>query len=930
MLKLLALLTGIFLLTGCSTKEKKPTVAVKQQKVTNDTDAVLIAAEQKLLKLSVINDSTAEYIRLNSNFYDSAIKWKRDKASDKFLENIMSRNDQIKGDTLLIPFLAKAYGRWGINHHTPSYNDTVVTRLEKFLLLTKGQYSTHVLTPYAYQYLGIQYNVLGDLKKSIAYHSLFNAFAKESKDYDKYASNIVNTAIALNELYLFDSSIQLIKTIIDNKEIKEKRIASLYVTLAISQSGKKQFTESIVSANKSLQILNNILPNEIDSSTLFEKKYLSWWTLGDIQLIAGNLQESKMNLDSAYKFLSLLKNGDLKNREFGKLFLSRGRLSETMGNLPNALSWYHKALYCVTNIDSTTTSQLPAKKDLYAENTIMDALDAKAGVLQRIYATNKKPDLLIQAVSCYELAFETERKLTLNFSYDESLARQTRESKKRSEKAIAICHNLFKLTGSSAWADKAFLFAESSKGIVLQESTKRNLAKNSTLQNDTNWTNVQRYQQEVNFYEKKLANVSTNDTGALNLLTHKLSAAENNLLMANTALLHSNSAYREALLKTDSLSATILKDDLLDTHTTLLEFFTGDSSTYIFLITKNAPPQFIKTDSSLSTSINQLLLFFTDKNKINNEPQAYQAAAYRLYQQTGLSSINKQEIKKLIIIPDGRLNFVPFDALVTDVKTVQNPQLFSYLLHQQQVSYGYSVNTLLKQANYSSTSTGQFICFAPVFANKERGNSPLLHTIEETDAIKKETPAGKFYLKEQATSNQFKNTVAGARIIHVASHASADTSGGLQPMIEFYDSSLSLNEIYTLHINPRLVVLSACETGIGIIDKSEGAMSLARGFYYAGAQNIVTSLWSVDDKSTAGIFSSFYRHTGGNDFSLALHEAKLAYLSTASLSSASPYYWAGFIHIGHQQPPGKNNQGIWIIAVIAAALLSFFMLRKRR
>ena len=464
------------------------------------------------------------------------------------------------------------------------------------------------------------------------------------------------------------------------------------------------------------------------------------------------------------------------------------------------------------------------------------------------------------------------------------------------------------------------------------ESIKRNIAANTVLMNDTLYQHVQSLQNRLAYTEKLIFESGAEKKDSLlKVYIKQRKILSDELLLSGNELIRSNSSFKKIIDKEDSISFAAVQNSLPGNQAALIEFFAGDSTNYIFYITKNTEPLFIKTDSSNTDDINHFLQFFTDKNKINNEPGAYQAAAYRLYQLTAFPAFDNVAVKKLIIIPDGQLNFVPFDALVTGIKADQNPQHFSYLLHQKQISYGYSVATLLKQSGYQSTaSSAGLALFAPVFAGKERGKMPLLHTIEETDAIKKENSSGKFYLKEQATISQFKNAVAGAGIIHIASHASADTSGGRQPMIEFYDSSLYLNEIYTMHINPRLVVLSACETGIGVLDKSEGAMSLARGFYYAGAQNIVTSLWSVDDKSTAGVFTNFYQHTNSNDYSLALHEAKLAYLNNASESYASPYYWAGFIHIGNQKLPEKSNRNIWIIAILSAAILTLFFLRKKK
>jgi CHAT domain-containing protein len=921
------LLITIVLLVSCSSKKQDQANIPAPVHIANDTNLIFIDAEEKLRWLVQIKDSLPAYIRLNEKYFDSAKKLNKEKAGERFLENIIQQHKLIIADTSLKKILAKAYAWWGFIKYAEKYNDTVVNRLEQFLLLTNDQQPVHPSTPYALLDLGVLYNILGDIKKCSYYYSQFSNYAKSVNNTDWYAAGIINTTIALNELRLYDSSVHLITPLLSDKAISGRRIATLYANLAVAQSGKRLLTESLISGNRSLQILNGLGLDVIDSTHLLEKKYEVFWNMGDINLAAGNLKDAEVNLNNALRYLMAFKKGDVKNRESGKLLLSQGRLYEAMGKLPQALALYHKALYCVTSVDSNAIMQLPARKELYRENTIMEALDAKAAVLQKMYAASNNPDLLIQAVRCYELAFETESKLMRGFSYDESLMHQTKESKTRSEKGITACFELFRVTRSASWTEIAFLFAERSKGVVLQESIKRNFAVNSSLQQDSNWLQVQRHQQEVNFYETKLATTTPLDTATANLLT----AAENKLLLAKTALLHNNYSYRDALLKTDSLSATILKKELLDNSTSLIEFFAGDSSTFIFIFTKNSSPAFLKADRSLSQTLDNFLRFFTDKNKINNEPASYQAAAYQLYKQVGFSTIH-EAITKLIIIPDGILNFVPFEALITSIKSEQNPGVFSYLLLQKQIFYGYSAATLLKQSEYQSTSSADNIyCFAPVFANNERGKHPLLYTIGELNGIKKEKPSGKYFIKSEATLTRFKENINSASVIHIASHANADTSRGMQPLIEFYDSTLYLNEIYTMHINPALVVLSACETGIGVIDKSEGAMSLARGFYYAGAKNIITSLWSVDDRSTAEIFNSFYSHTNDNNYAMALRKAKLTYLENATTSASSPYYWAAFVHIGYEKQQEKSSRLPWMIAaVLSIAFISIFILRKRK
>jgi len=113
------------------------------------------------------------------------------------------------------------------------------------------------------------------------------------------------------------------------------------------------------------------------------------------------------------------------------------------------------------------------------------------------------------------------------------------------------------------------------------------------------------------------------------------------------------------------------------------------------------------------------------------------------------------------------------------------------------------------------------------------------------------------------------------------------------------DGSLYCGEIYNLTMNADLVVLSACETGLGKISTGEGVIGLSRALVYAGAKNIIVSFWKVADESTAELMVDFYKihlQDKSKSFSESLQRAKLDLMKNGKY--ASPYYWAPFVLIG--------------------------------
>ena len=215
---------------------------------------------------------------------------------------------------------------------------------------------------------------------------------------------------------------------------------------------------------------------------------------------------------------------------------------------------------------------------------------------------------------------------------------------------------------------------------------------------------------------------------------------------------------------------------------------------------------------------------------------------------------------------------------------------------------------------------------SPIFENKERGLSPLLNSKEEVQHADFQRFSG-----SSATAFSFlKETNQSLAALHLSTHATADSL----PRIEFFDKPIPLHEIYAARLHAELVVLSACETGIGKIESGEGLMSLARAFSYAGAKSLIASLWNVNERSTATLFSNFYQQLDkGNTRSTALRLAKLDLINSSEMDARkSPYFWAGFIFIGEDgaMEKGQSLAIYWILAIVFVILLITFLWKKYR
>jgi CHAT domain-containing protein len=288
-----------------------------------------------------------------------------------------------------------------------------------------------------------------------------------------------------------------------------------------------------------------------------------------------------------------------------------------------------------------------------------------------------------------------------------------------------------------------------------------------------------------------------------------------------------------------------------------------------------------------------------------------------------------------VVIPDGLLNYVPFEALLSQKTSSVNYATFPYLIKKFTVSYGSSATTFADYKKSTPLKNNDVLAMFPVFKNTSRA---LTHSETEAKSIQSQVN-GTFLYGDQATKSAFEEGLHRYTIIHLSTHA---TAGSLlqPPSIDFIDSTLYLPEVYGLQLHPDLMVLSACETGVGRILKGEGALSLARGFQYAGTNNIIFSLWNVNDRSTASLMSSFYKHYFNRQSKPeALQRSKLGYLENDEVSSAhkSPYYWAPFVYYGdiNNDSLPQASKITWfeillLILTFVFLLVLFIRIRKHR
>ncbi len=379
------------------------------------------------------------------------------------------------------------------------------------------------------------------------------------------------------------------------------------------------------------------------------------------------------------------------------------------------------------------------------------------------------------------------------------------------------------------------------------------------------------------------------------------------------------------ILSFEKVKSKYIKDDTIIISYMWSKVSTDFDALYCLVISKNNSEIFkIEGLENFEYNTNQFRKLVSKPFISEHDIAIYKEMAFKLYQKLFPTNELQKFIrgKKLIIIPDGDLQYIPFEALITNKDTNK------YLIETSEIWYEYSLSFLEQNNKLQRNPKQDFIGFAPIRFNND-SLSTLYNSKKELNQIKK-ILTSKSYFKKNATKEKFLAEMDKAKIIHLATHA--ESNDKLSPWIAFKNSKLYLDELYLTQNQAELVVLSACNTSKGELVAGEGVLSLARGFFYSGTNSVVSSLWNTDDKSTVYITQNFYKSLKeGKTKSAALRGAKLKYLQSHSLSEKSPYYWSTLILIGDNSPiEFSSDYKLFVYTLSALLFLSLlFFIRKR-
>lgn len=280
-----------------------------------------------------------------------------------------------------------------------------------------------------------------------------------------------------------------------------------------------------------------------------------------------------------------------------------------------------------------------------------------------------------------------------------------------------------------------------------------------------------------------------------------------------------------------------------------------------------------------------------------------------------ISPVILEQTVSLIVVPDGSLNSVPFGSLV-DPNGAYLSQHVDVFAAPSATIY-YALKTAMQEM---ATKPFLGVAYSPMQSKEEplasntrglfdlRGAhlTPLPFAREEVAVAAGTLGIGAVVIDGDAASETALKALPlqDFKVIHFAAHAignevEPDRAALILAAGNGTDDGLwQAREIRRTRLNADVVVLSACETGVGRLDGQEGVMNLARAFFTAGAKSVVASLWPVEDRSTATVMESFYQHlAAGASVSESLRQAQLDFIKDYG-EKAQPNMWAGFEVIG--------------------------------
>jgi len=668
----------------------------------------------------------------------------------------------------------------------------------------------------------------------------------------------------------------------------------------------KRFDEAYVSAKKASQTFYNSYGDEYGLYQVYEAVALDY---------LGRNDEALAKIEEGIK--NLQKNYDLSSPEFANVYYYKAQILKSLKKEDNALNTcqYIFQMFYPQYIPEQNTD-IPEISGETPDHWVLSTFTLFGDIIIQKYQQTKDIKYLEQVMNVFE-----------NSINDISIRRYEMDSWESKERYNNYIYNiyqnacitaalLYQADPTEANQEKVLSFLAKSRSTLLQETRLDRLNQENTP--DSILQEEIALNKTISEIETKILKAkSAGDQTKTVTLKNDLFDTEQKLKKFK---LENQSFYgqkKEVFADNEAVSyIRQLPDDVLNlaylvSNDEILSVGFSRDEFFIDLSPKNEDfdELIVSLGSYLSDWGNTLRNRSKSEGKINAQAKMLSTILLKPLKQ--FSSLPKH----LVILPNGPLQSIPFELLML-------PDSEQRLIEQFDLSYAYLFSSLPKQ-NQKTKRGASFAGFAPIYQKEDTPDEPQVPS-EETNYIalrsglidipraRQSVAAltaqyhGKSWIGTKATKENFVENAQHYDVLHLGMHSLLNENTSALSSLVFSGKEgheLYLREVQSMDIPASLVVLSACNTGVGREVVGEGSFSLARAFFYAGAESTLMSLWQVPDEQTSRIMQLFYDHLNlGLSKSQALASAKRDFLDTASPLETHPAFWSGFVLVGDTSP----------------------------
>jgi CHAT domain-containing protein/tetratricopeptide (TPR) repeat protein len=639
-----------------------------------------------------------------------------------------------------------------------------------------------------------------------------------------------------------------------------------------------------------------------------KSKAAIYHNLGDIHKQQGQLKQAENYYTQALHEAQRVDGN--KHANTAHQYRTLAAFYTQQNSYPKALQFYQDAICCVCSSFNNPSPQInPKLTDVLWHYRLLEAIAGKANIFEQLSQEQKDPqnsfDNLQYALDAYLLADQLIDYLRRNFEAEGSKLNFAQYAAKVYAQALNTTIALHQRQHPTA-LDSAFMFSEKAKAMVLLEKIEDSKAKITA-----------QIPQELLDQEQRLLQQITH-------LNHKIQQQPTELHLRNAYFdVQQQHEQLIAQFKNDypkyyqlqhdiqTVTITQLQQLLQGKQTAIITYCLTDTDLHIWVIA----PQNRYVVSQPKPDLQNLCKQWQKAVKTMNLKQ-YVTTSVALYNCL-IKPIEQhlKNTKELVIIPEAELLYLPFQALLSNnLPEKCNYSNLPYLLHCYAIGYHYSA-TLLYNQSYTSTqsnvienNTYSYLGIAPVLYGNVEAMKDLPDAQLEVDEVAQlftaQRKTAHTTLYHDASLAQFKQMAKQYRYLLLSTHACYDNNAAEQTRILFSpfsqpnilhpkqtDYCLFVNDAYNLQLQANLVVLSACESGLGELINGEGIMGINRGFMYAGASNLVFTLEKVPARYARLLIVELFKQILlGKNYRQALQIAQISLVN----ATQPPLNWAFF------------------------------------